>query len=313
MNKLALQPPAGHSNPMDRSTTRAIQLALLAFSCFSLSDTLAKLLGEELSPMQIVGTGAWFIVAYGLVLLKYTTGTIVPTTTTLKSHLARAGLMTGAVLINFWALPFIPLSQFYTLMFTSPFFTALLAYLFFKESLDLRLVLAIILGFSGVVIAVGPHFDSLNLLLVLLLLSAAAFSGSSLVTRYISFDESLLNLALYPKLLAAIALSPWVFEVFSSDIATRDLLLIFVQSIFDLTAYLCIGRAFQLGAASIVAPFHYVQLLWGVGMGFLLWNDVPHTNELIGAALVTLCGIMILRRKDKANDAPVVTDVAASS
>lgn len=51
-------------------------------------------------------------------------------------------------------------------------------------------------------------------------------------------------------------------------------------------------QAFRLAPATVVAPLDYTALLWATLFGWLFWNEVPDLITYIGAAIITMSGIM---------------------
>jgi drug/metabolite transporter (DMT)-like permease len=60
---------------------------------------------------------------------------------------------------------------------------------------------------------------------------------------------------------------------------------------------LAITKAFSIGKASIVAPFEYTALAWGVAIDWALWNTLPDGWTLTGAAIIIGSGIYLVRRE----------------
>jgi hypothetical protein len=55
--------------------------------------------------------------------------------------------------------------------------------------------------------------------------------------------------------------------------------------------------AFRLGEASIVAPFEYTALAWGIGLDWFLWQTSPASITLVGAAVIIASGMYLIRRE----------------
>ena len=51
--------------------------------------------------------------------------------------------------------------------------------------------------------------------------------------------------------------------------------------------------------ASLVAPFDYASMLFALGIGYFIFDEVPTLTMLGGAALVVLAGILIIWREHK--------------
>ena len=52
--------------------------------------------------------------------------------------------------------------------------------------------------------------------------------------------------------------------------------------------YTLLSRAYQIAPASLVAPFDYAYLPMATVMAFVLWDEVPGINTIIGMVLIML-------------------------
>ncbi len=58
-------------------------------------------------------------------------------------------------------------------------------------------------------------------------------------------------------------------------------------------------EAFRLGEAALVAPFKYTSMVWALLFGFLIFGDLPDAWTLLGAGVVVLAGLYVLRRETR--------------
>jgi drug/metabolite transporter (DMT)-like permease len=68
----------------------------------------------------------------------------------------------------------------------------------------------------------------------------------------------------------------------------------------DAMTWLLLGTLGLLGLwgpASIIAPFHYVQLVWAAVLGYLIFGDVPSAWTWLGAAVIVLSGLFLAWRE----------------
>jgi drug/metabolite transporter (DMT)-like permease len=61
----------------------------------------------------------------------------------------------------------------------------------------------------------------------------------------------------------------------------------------------CVARALLWAPASIVSPFHYVQLVWASALGYLVFGDVPSAWMWLGAAIIVASGLSIVVRETR--------------
>jgi len=58
-----------------------------------------------------------------------------------------------------------------------------------------------------------------------------------------------------------------------------------------------ITEAFREAPASVVAPFEYTALLWGVGLDLVVWGVLPGGVTLAGGAIVSAAGLYLIARE----------------
>jgi drug/metabolite transporter (DMT)-like permease len=51
--------------------------------------------------------------------------------------------------------------------------------------------------------------------------------------------------------------------------------------------------------AASVSPFNYTALIWGSIIGFVVWGNLPTPTMIVGAAIVTLTGLYLLRAESR--------------
>ena len=71
-------------------------------------------------------------------------------------------------------------------------------------------------------------------------------------------------------------------------------------------------QAFHYAPAAAVSPFNYMALIWGSTIGSLMWREVPTRPIVIGAAIVTLTGLYLLRSETRRRRKPAAANRPAS-
>ena len=82
-----------------------------------------------------------------------------------------------------------------------------------------------------------------------------------------------------------------------APMATPDLAALLGAAIILLTGYQFVIQAMRVGDISFVAPFRYTNLLWAIGIGILVFGDLPDLPMIIGSAIVVASGIYSLYRE----------------
>jgi len=68
-----------------------------------------------------------------------------------------------------------------------------------------------------------------------------------------------------------------------------------------------ITRGFSTAAAAIVAPFHYIQMLWAILFGYIIFNDRPDIWIGLGAAIIIASGVWLIRHEHSRDYLPPQT------
>jgi drug/metabolite transporter (DMT)-like permease len=76
-----------------------------------------------------------------------------------------------------------------------------------------------------------------------------------------------------------------------------DLGLLLAAGVMFGSAHFMLILAFRFAEAATVTPFVYTQLLWAVGVGYLVWGQFPDVYVIVGALLVAGSGLYILHRE----------------
>lgn len=274
----------------------AIGFAFAGFTFWVLADSTIKLVGQSgLPPYEMVAFlglfMAMFLGAYGI--WRKDTQALRPRQ--LKRQILRACLDMANNVCVVIALRHLTLTLFYILVFTSPMVIALLSALFLREGLPWRRGLAIVAGFSGVVIAVHPwgserQGDWIGFLACMI--CVACFSVNMVWSRVLTRTEPPESLAFFSGLVtAAVGLVLMFFH--AEPLTVRQLAGLFAMGLFCALGTLCFYIAVKHTSAANVSQYHYTQLITGTLISYLVWHDKPGFFVLAGAALIFASGLYI--------------------
>ena len=177
----------------------------------------------------------------------------------------------------------------------APLFVAALAVPVLKESVGWRRWSAILLGFIGVVVTLGP-VGQVGLAGLVVVVGALLWAITLLTVRLLGKTESPAATTFYymvfGTMLTGVA-QPWVWTTPPSD-----LWILFVMAgLFGALGQLLVAHALRVGEASIVTPFNYTSIIFGMMADFVLWHVFPSVWTLGGAAIITLAGLYLFRRE----------------
>ena len=199
---------------------------------------------------------------------------------------------------NLWflAVASIPFSQLFALEFSTPVWVALLAPLFLGEVLTKQRVLAVILGFAGVLIVARPDINQFDFAIVAAIACAICFAGSMMATKSLTSDQSITCILFWLTLMQlAMGL---VATVFTGTITFPEGINIFwivIVGIGGLTAHFCITNALALAPAIVVIPLDFMRLPLISVIGFLAYGEAFELPILVGAGVIFIAILLNLK------------------
>lgn len=223
-------------------------------------------------------------------------------------HLLRAFLFATGFAMFYAAFPFMNFAVVTTIFFAAPLMTALLASLFLGERIGLPRMVALMIGFIGVIVAMNPTGDAFQWVAVMPLFCALTYAVSQIIVRKIGDQESTLTIGLYTIAFSGVMIGPmgWVLNqviTIGPDAAHLranwpmpagdGFLWLGVLGFVGMVGYLLVSRAYQVANPSVVAPFDYSYLPIAAVIGYVLWGEVPEGTTLIGMGLIIVSGVFI--------------------
>lgn len=280
----------GTVEPRDGPLAKA--LVCLAFFLFAASDVTAKYISRDFSVNQVIFVSAtitfipvlaWMRLNGDVRLLPRRLGLCI-----LRSVFASASVI---FLVN--AFGYLPVADAYAFSFTAPLIVAALSGLLLGERVSALQWLAIVIGFSGVLILLGPSLRALNLGVLLAMASAICFALGLLLLRRIGTSEgpgSILIVFLLTTLVITGVPLLWEWQMPRSLV---DWGLMAAIGFAAGGAHIAIVSAFRRAPAARLAPFQYTQLVWGVVLGIVVFGDWPGPMVALGSAIVVGAGLLL--------------------
>jgi drug/metabolite transporter (DMT)-like permease len=214
-----------------------------------------------------------------------------------RLQLIRVVLSTLDVAAFFLATIYLPLADVTTYYLACPIFVTALSAMVLREHVGWRRWSAILIGFSGVVIALRPSAQSLSWPAMIALSGSLCFSVLLLITRMLRATPDIVMATsqfVGTSLLGALIASfGWVTP------SMGYLALFATAGCISVAALLCINRSLKLAPASVVVPYQYSMIVWAVMFGIIVFGDVPRPATIVGAAIIIAAGLYIFLREKR--------------
>jgi len=209
-----------------------------------------------------------------------------------KLLLVRVTLIVGDIAIFYAAVRLMPLAECLTIYQAMPLIAAALAAIVLSERVGAGRWAAIVAGFAGVVLVMRPGADGIAWPALLALAGTTIYAFANVLTRLLAGEggHTLIAWQTAAIVVAGIVTAPfgWV------PMAWPDLGLVALLGVITTTGNVFFIRSLALSPASVVLPFHYSIIVWGLVFGWAVWRDVPDLQMLLGAAIVVASGVPIV-------------------
>ena len=215
----------------------------------------------------------------------------------LRQHAMRAGFKLLAMVAFFAAFSWGPLADVTAIAFTSPIFLVLGAALTLGERPGPAMIGAVVIGFVGALIVIGPSGAGFSLAILLALAGAVLQSVIQLVLKSMSKGDGTATLVIWNLLLTVpIAL---LFAVpFWAMPGSKELGLLALQGVIGAACMGMMTHAFSLAPATVVAPVDFLRLPLVALGGFALFGENIALTTLCGGGLIC-CAALIAARSGK--------------
>lgn len=213
------------------------------------------------------------------------------------------GVLAIILLTSFiYALQRMALSEAYTLFFIAPLLITAFSAPLLGEKVSTGQWLAIVIGFSGVLVALQPDADMDVFGAIAAMIGATCYALNAITTRILGRTDPTAVLTFWFTAMLTVGagmlcVSSWV------TLQMEDTGWIIGVGVTGAIAQLLITSAFRRAPAALLAPLEYSALLWGVMLDVVLWQVLPSGIVFVGAGIIIASGLFLL--KDERKPIPV--------
>ena len=196
----------------------------------------------------------------------------------------------------FYGITYVPLATATAVNFTAPLFATMAAALVLHEQVGLRRWMAVVIGFVGVLLIMRPSRESIDPMLLVILLSAASWAMNNITVKYLVRTEPPSTVvALFSVYLAPLSLVPALFVWQWPDLPT--LVALAGLGVLGTLAHLSVARAYLTADASACAPYEFARLPYAALIGYLLFGEVSDGWTWVGAAIIAGAAVYVAHRE----------------
>ena len=278
---------------------RGVAYMCLSMLAFTVNDSFMKAVTTEVPLFQTVFLRGLIAIA-GLVVMGSLTGAFRQKLQGADWRLItlRSVAEIFATITFLTALLHMPLANLSAIMQVLPLAVTLTAALVFGDRIGWRRLVAILVGFVGVMIIIRPGTEAFDIWSLMGVASVLCVVVRDLAVRRMGSHVPSIIVGLGISLVPTAGmganfdgLTGWV----AMDVA--QLAQVGAAGAFLIVGYLCAVTAMRWGDIGVVAPFRYTSLLWAIVLGFAAFGELPDGWTLVGSAIVVASGIYTLLRE----------------
>ena len=273
--------------------------AIGAFIAFTVMNVFAKLLSDEHSVVEIAFyrnlvaclpfLAAVFVFGRREILVVQSQPTLIA---------IRAVLGTVTLTLTFAAYSLMPMADTAALLFAASLFIPILGVIVLRERVGPYRWSAVVVGFIGVFIMLGPGAGISEKGFAVAVSAALLQAIMSIMLRHLGGHERPETVALYFFLIGTF-LTGLALPFVAHTPTLEEVPYFFGIGISGAAAQWLYSIALKHTPAAIVAIFNYSSIVWATLFGWLIWSEWPATAVFAGAAVVIGSNMLIIWRESR--------------
>lgn len=297
--------------PIESRANHAITLVLLSQVVLLVLDISAKWLSVEGMP-----TSEIVFVRYGmhlfllLLLFLPVSGRNLFVSNNWRLEILRGACLLVTTGLNFLAMRYLPLTVTSAIQFTAPLIICALSGPLLGDKVGWRRWLAILVGFTGILIIVRPGTEAFQPAALLSLACAFFLALFSILTRKLAGVDSALTQQFYAGATPVILLLPIAFTDWAWPSQPISWVAFFVMGAAGLGGHYLNSVAHRYATPATLAPFSYLSLLYLSVASWLIFDQPPDQLFILGAAIIIASGLYIWLRERALNKQTTSVDEA---
>ena len=282
---------------MITSSKKGIITLIIATFFLALMDGMSRYMAELYDVLNINMFRFWIIGSF-VILVSLRGRDVLRSILQTKqpvAQISRGLLFISSLLMAIYSYTQVGLIVTHALMAVFPLLTVLLSGVFLKEEITRIKLVAVGVGFLGVIIIINPINLQFSLVSFLPLISAVTFAIYAVLTRKVASTDNTETSFFWVSLVSAIAItipSP----LFYKPIQFSDIYFLILLCMFSLVGHFLLTNAYRHAEASVLQPFSYFHLFFASLVGIIFFQDPLTISTVAGGGLIVFGGILISRK-----------------
>lgn len=276
---------------------KGILLLLLSSLGFSLMAMFVKLSGDINTVQKtFLRNVVSMVIAFGFVI--YYKESLVGKKENQKYLMLRSTLGLAGVLLNFYAIDHLVLSDADMLNKMSPFITIIFAAIFLKEYVMRFQVISIIIAFAGTLLIIKPAFNLDTIPSIAGIFSAVFAGGAYTVLRVLGNREQFYTVVFYFSAFTTVVLLPIVI-IFYEPMTMMQWIYLLAAGFFATIGQFGITVAYKYAPAKEISIFFYATVVYSGLISIVMFGQIPDILSILGYIAIFGASLYMFLRNNK--------------
>lgn len=287
---------------MNQQIRQGAKFLLIGELLIALLAAMVRYLSAEISIEQILFFRN-FLGLIALLPLILRSGISELKTNNIMGHVTRGLIGVTAMYCYFWTLAHIPLTEAFLVKLSAPLFMPIFAYLWLKEPAHRLNLVALFVGFGGVIVILSPNLGEdadANWPVIAIwigLLGAVLMALSKIAIRSMAAGETSQRIVFYYALISTLITLPGAV-INWQPVPTAAWGWLIALGVIASAGQLALTKGYRTAPTGAIAVYAYTAVIYGALLGWLFWDEIPLWTTWLGAALIISAGLINLRSKE---------------
>ncbi|WP_413204904.1 DMT family transporter [Rhodospirillum sp. A1_3_36] len=274
-----------------------IAFLVMATLIFAFQDAVTKHLASQYPVSFIVMVRYWAFALFALAVARRQSGGLSGALHCKRPVLQslRGVLLVAEIACMATAFRFLGLAETQAVFSIYPLLIMALAIPILGERVGWRRAMATGIGFVGLLVILRPGLAAFDPAALFAVAAALLYALYNVLTRLVSGSDLAGTTILFTAVVGAVlstVMGAWSW----TEMPATDWGWLALLALFGVTAHVLLIKALEFTPASVLQPFNYLLLVWSVGVGYLVFGDIPDFWTVFGGVMIVGSGLYALYR-----------------
>ena len=272
---------------------------ILATLIFATQDGVSRFLAEKYNVITTMIIRFWFLASCIIVcfLFSQKARKLIKTEQPIL-QLVRSTILILEVFITVYSFTVVGLLTTSAIFSCYPLLAALFSVLILKETLTTNKLIAIIIGFCGILIIIQPGSTIFQSSSIIPLIGAILFALYGVLTRKAGLKDSSYTSFIWTGLTGGFLVT-FLFPFFWKQVIGLDIVWIAILSVLGILGHFLLIKAFEVAEASAIQPFAFFHFVFASIIGVAIFSEQLTYSILLGSIIVIASGVFYYSKERK--------------